>query len=126
MAKIEDTAPEAEDTTPVEEPVEAPAEETTPAAEPVTEAADLPLPFQKLSDAATAAGQSVADFCTDAVHGGTEHADAGEAVEMLEVCRHAARLADVLELGEHGKHASARLVCNRRSYLQENIGAGVL
>jgi small subunit ribosomal protein S9 len=35
MAKIEDTAPEAEDTTPVEEPVEAPAEETTPVEEPV-------------------------------------------------------------------------------------------
>jgi small subunit ribosomal protein S9 len=35
MAKIEDTAPEAEDTTPVEEPVETPAEETTPVVEPV-------------------------------------------------------------------------------------------
>lgn len=48
----------------------------TPAAEPVTESTELPLPFQKLSDAATTAGQSVADFCADAVPGGTEHANA--------------------------------------------------
>jgi hypothetical protein len=54
-------------------------EAATPPAEPVTESADLPLPFQKLSDAATAAGGSVADFCADAVPGGTEHADAKSA-----------------------------------------------
>ena len=46
----------------------------TPPAEPVTESTDLPLPFQKLTDAATTAGQSVADFCADAVPGGAEHA----------------------------------------------------
>ena len=48
----------------------------TPPAEPVAETSDLPLPFQKLTDAATTAGQSVADFCADAVPGGTEHANA--------------------------------------------------
>ncbi len=45
----------------------------TPAAEPVS---DLPVPFQSLSDAADAAGQTVADFCADAVPGGADHADA--------------------------------------------------
>ena len=42
----------------------------TPVAEPVA-GGDLPVPFQALTDAATAAGQSVADFCADAVPGGT-------------------------------------------------------
>ena len=42
----------------------------TPIAEPVADG-DLPVPFQALTDAATAAGQSVADFCADAVPGGT-------------------------------------------------------
>ena len=45
----------------------------TPAAEPVS---DLPVPFQSLNDAADAAGQTVADFCADAVPGGAGHADA--------------------------------------------------
>lgn len=42
-------------------------------AEPVAESADdeLPVPFQALSDAAEAAGQSVAAFCADAVPGGS-------------------------------------------------------
>ena len=42
----------------------------TPVAEPVADA-ELPVPFQALNDAAVAAGQSVADFCADAVPGGT-------------------------------------------------------
>ena len=48
----------------------------TPPAEPVTTSADsdLPVPFQALSDAADAAGQSVADFCADAVPGGSADA----------------------------------------------------
>jgi len=41
----------------------------TPAAEPDT---DLPVPFQALTDAANAAGQSVAEFCADAVPGGAD------------------------------------------------------
>ena len=41
----------------------------TPVAEPVVDS-DLPVPFQALSDAAAAAGQSLADFCADAVPGG--------------------------------------------------------
>jgi hypothetical protein len=45
----------------------------TPPAEPVT-TDSLPLPFQKLSDAAATATQSVAEFCADAVPGGAEHA----------------------------------------------------
>ena len=42
-------------------------------AEPVAESTDedLPVPFQNLSDAAEEAGQSVADFCADAVPGGS-------------------------------------------------------
>jgi hypothetical protein len=43
----------------------------TPAAEPDSDSADLPVPFQALTDAAVAAGQSVADFCADAVPGGS-------------------------------------------------------
>jgi hypothetical protein len=43
----------------------------TPAAEPDSDSADLPVPFQALTDAALAAGQSVADFCADAVPGGS-------------------------------------------------------
>ena len=44
----------------------------TPAAEPTPLDADrdLPVPFQALSDAAATAGQTVADFCADAVPGG--------------------------------------------------------
>ena len=42
----------------------------TPVAEPVADS-DLPVPFQALSDAAAAAGQTVADFCADAVPGGS-------------------------------------------------------
>ncbi|MEO8265648.1 MAG: hypothetical protein ABI706_09085 [Ilumatobacteraceae bacterium] len=42
----------------------------TPVAEPVV-AGDLPVPFHALTDAAAAAGLSVADFCADAVPGGT-------------------------------------------------------
>lgn len=44
----------------------------TPVAEPVSESddSDLPVPFQALSDAAEAAGQTVAEFCADAVPGG--------------------------------------------------------
>jgi len=45
----------------------------TPPAEPVADgsASDLPIPFQALKDAADAAGQSVTDFCADAVPGGS-------------------------------------------------------
>ena len=48
----------------------------TPPAEPVVTTADgdLPVPFQALSDAADAAGQSVAEFCADAVPGGSADA----------------------------------------------------
>lgn len=44
----------------------------TPAAEPDADSTDLPVPFQNLTDAAKAAGQSVADFCADAVPGGAD------------------------------------------------------
>ncbi len=45
-------------------------------AEPVSEDADgdLPVPFQALSDAAEAAGMTVAEFCADAVPGGSDDA----------------------------------------------------
>ena len=43
----------------------------TATAEPDSGSADLPVPFQALTDAALAAGQSVADFCADAVPGGS-------------------------------------------------------
>jgi hypothetical protein len=69
----------------------------TPPAEPA-ETADLPLPFQKLSDAATAAGQSVADFCADAVPGGTEHADAKSADDLS---------ADASAPGKSGEHGGS-------------------
>ena len=49
----------------------------TAAAEPDSGSADLPVPFQALTDAALAAGQSVADFCADAVPGGSGE-DSGE------------------------------------------------
>lgn len=51
-------------------------EVATVAAEPVSDDAegDLPVPFQALSDAADAAGQSVAEFCADAVPGGSADA----------------------------------------------------
>ncbi|MEY2523925.1 MAG: hypothetical protein QOJ66_2490, partial [Ilumatobacteraceae bacterium] len=42
----------------------------TPTAEPVT-VDSLPVPFQNLTDAAVAAGQTVAEFCADAVPGGS-------------------------------------------------------
>ena len=47
-----------------------------PAAQPAPQTADaaLPVPFQSLSDAAVAAGQSVADFCADAMPGGSADA----------------------------------------------------
>jgi hypothetical protein len=70
----------------------------TPPAEPVAETADRPLPFQKLSDAATAAGQSVADFCADAVPGGTEHADAKSADDLS---------ADASAPGKSGEHGGS-------------------
>ncbi|HZX54948.1 MAG TPA: hypothetical protein VFE86_09715, partial [Ilumatobacteraceae bacterium] len=52
----------------------------TPAAEPESNSADLPVPFEALTDAAVAAGQSVADFCADAVPGGSadDSADDGD------------------------------------------------
>jgi hypothetical protein len=46
----------------------------TPVAEPVAAESDLPVPFQALSDAAAAAGQTVAEFCADAVPGGSAEA----------------------------------------------------
>jgi hypothetical protein len=42
----------------------------TPTAEPAT-VDSLPVPFQNLTDAADAAGQTVAEFCADAVPGGS-------------------------------------------------------
>ncbi|MEY2522189.1 MAG: hypothetical protein QOJ66_754, partial [Ilumatobacteraceae bacterium] len=42
----------------------------TPPAEPAT-VDSLPVPFQNLTDAAVAAGQTVAEFCADAVPGGS-------------------------------------------------------
>ena len=49
-------------------------------AEPVAEAPTrLPVPFQNLSDAAEEAGQSVADFCADAVPGGSVDTQASPA-----------------------------------------------
>ena len=49
----------------------------TEVAEPATESdddGDLPVPFQALTDAAEAAGQTVAEFCADAVPGGSTDA----------------------------------------------------
>jgi len=53
--------------------------DATPPAEPAADS-DLPVPFQNLSDAATAAGQTVAEFCADAVPGGESHAE-GDSVD---------------------------------------------
>jgi hypothetical protein len=58
-------------------------DDETPTTEAVTEVAepdsdsedgDLPVPFQNLTDAAEAAGQTVAEFCADAVPGGSAEA----------------------------------------------------
>jgi len=53
--------------------------DATAPAEPAGETADsdLPVPFQNLTDAADAAGQTVAEFCADAVPGGEAHGDGG-------------------------------------------------
>jgi hypothetical protein len=62
-------------TTTTEAGATAPAE---PAGE--TTDSDLPVPFQNLTDAADAAGQTVAEFCADAVPGGKAHdgSDSGD------------------------------------------------
>ena len=50
--------------------------DATATAEPEGTDSDLPLPFQNLTDAADTAGQTVAEFCADAIPGGS--ADAPE------------------------------------------------
>src|SRR6185295_10393 len=53
--------------------------DATAPAEPAGETvdSDLPVPFQNLTDAADAAGQTVAEFCADAVPGGEAHGGGG-------------------------------------------------
>jgi len=53
------------------------AEGATPAAEPTADTtdSDLPVPFQNLTDAADAAGQTVEEFCADASPGGKAHGE---------------------------------------------------
>lgn len=48
--------------------------DATATAEPENTDSDLPVPFQNLTDAADAAGQTVAEFCADAVPGGSSDA----------------------------------------------------